>query len=299
MPLTLTRLDKSPPISIVLRNGQRGTIGRGQEVDLSCIDDPSLAEMHFAVQSDGDAGILMNLAPLAGPLWVNQQQVGQRAVLKHGDRIQAGECLFEVKLSGTKQVPAAKVETTEPLRVRRLLLESQTVRLQVVQGQAWLTEVLQTAGAKQNLFIAANFRAARIPLPAALKPDDDLFAIAPPEVRTGNSLHVWQVANSAAAIEQSQPLWKRDAAMLIVTECSLEELRESHRLHWAWFRAPSALGVQLTRGSVELAKALFKGIRAIVMPAADQSISLYVPVAQAAELHATLMTIRIPITRGT
>src|SRR5262245_31636436 len=105
MPLTLTHLDPSTTTRFVLRNGQRVTVGCGIDADFVCAGGQAIAEVHFAVQANGESGLLFRLADDTAPLRVNDQPVYHQMELKHGDRVQAGECLFAVTLTGAPPAP--------------------------------------------------------------------------------------------------------------------------------------------------------------------------------------------------
>jgi hypothetical protein len=200
MSLTLFRIGAGHAHErILLRLGQRVTVGRAHEADLWCRGDETLGEVHFAVELRATEGWVTLLAPQAGPLRLNGQAVIE-AALRDGDTIQAGQSQFRVTIDQPPPIavpalsllapalspiasalspmapPASPLaQVTAPLPVHRFSLESKAVELTIADGQKHLAQILAAIGRGKQLYVLVNFRAARQPLPVSIEPDDDLF----------------------------------------------------------------------------------------------------------------------------
>jgi len=282
---------------ILLRLGQRVTVGRAHEADLWCMGDETLGEVHFAVEARATEGWVTLLAPQAGPVRVNGEAVIE-AALHDGDTIQAGRSQFHVTIDQPPIVtpPSSPLApTSAPLPVRSFSLESKAVRLLVADGQKHLPQILAAIGQARRLYVLVNFRAARQPLPTSIEPDDDLYRGAPDEIRQDNSLHLIPCADAAEALRRVSPLAAKDAAMILVTDQTREQLLASHQLLWAWLRSPSSLNTQLTHGSPDVAEKLLAGIDAILAPQPkDAALAVFAASSRAPELHAALLSIQVP-----
>jgi hypothetical protein len=298
MNFTLFRVDAGHGHErILLRLGQRVTVGRAHEADLWCTGDETLGEVHFAVEARAAEGWVTLLAPQAGPLRVNGQAVLD-AALRDGDMIQAGQSQFRVTIDQPPPIaaPASSPMTpaTASLPVRSLSLESGAERLTIADGQQHLPQILAAIGQARRLYVLVNFRAARQPLPTSIEPDDDLFRQAPDEIRQDNSLHLLPCADTAEALRRIGPLAAKDAAMILVTDQTREQLLVSHQLLWTWLRSPSSLNTQLTHGSSELAEKLLAGIDAILAPQSkDGALAVFAAASRAPEMHAALLLIQV------
>jgi hypothetical protein len=91
--------------------GQQLRVGRTERADFSVPHDGFMSGVHFSLETDEAACYVEDLGSSNGTC-VNGQRVVGRAVLHHGDEIQAGKTRFQVLLQGDQplEAPAAASE---------------------------------------------------------------------------------------------------------------------------------------------------------------------------------------------
>jgi hypothetical protein len=135
-----------------------------------------------------------------------------------------------------------------------------------------LKDVFRIAAKCGTLYAAINeMRLSQRKVSGWTASGDDLFALAPSEIRLENSLRIGPVTVSEASIEDWLAVYLLDAAVLFVSNSSLADLHVHQKLGWAWYSRPSILRQQLTHGSETLAKTLLSVIELVIVSTGDSS----------------------------
>ena len=109
-------LARNQPVLIALGGAAQGTefpleetsvtIGRGPDVDIA-VDESSMSKQHAAVEFVDDGFRVRDMNSTNGT-FVNGSQV-QSCELKHGDRLELGECGFQLVIEKRKTAPKTYV----------------------------------------------------------------------------------------------------------------------------------------------------------------------------------------------
>ncbi|MDZ4851860.1 MAG: hypothetical protein SGI77_21435 [Pirellulaceae bacterium] len=91
---------------------------------------------------------------------------------------------------------------------------------------------------------------------------EDLFAMAPEEIRQENSLYLYEFGTQAKDRQIIVDGVNKDALTVLLTNDGVDTVIESQKLVWAWFSKPSILRHQLENGSKHLAEQLLAAVRA-------------------------------------
>lgn len=128
-------------------------------------------------------------------------------------------------------------------------------------------DLVRRLGTGMNVFLAANFKACGLPLPAGLDENDDAYAEAPAVVRNEHSLHVVAFDALPGGTESVEALRQQGGLMVLFTKLDRAALMEELKFYWAWFARPATLRMQFEEGSEFLAEKLFSGLHAVLIEA--------------------------------
>lgn len=244
-------------------------IGSSSQMDVSLEMDRSLLSEHFSISGSRD-GWEVRVSPGAR-LSLNGLPCS-RQWLKHGDLLQAGQSEFQVTLEGAitrplaETIPSQQVAKTEERHAefRREPMASGVTRFDIKQNQTSATEILQAVVGKQHAWAIVNQRRLKKELGLSIV-SEDLFARAPDEIRSTDSLFIAQFKLVESEISPILDASRAQAAIIAVAEASLEETLKAQSLVWAWYSRPSILSQQLSVGSKHLAEKLMSAINTVVL----------------------------------
>jgi hypothetical protein len=132
--------------------------------------------------------------------------------------------------------------------------------------QAW--DLIQRLGSGMSVFLAANFKACGLPLPAGLRETDDAYAEAPATIRNEHSLHVFEPRSITKGEELVQSLRQTGGLIVLFSQLDRAALLKELKLYLAWFARPATLRMQFENGSEFLAEKLLSGLHAVLIEAA-------------------------------
>ena len=267
-------LDSHP--SIVLRGREMATVGRSQRADYQ-IADPQLADIHFQLATDGSSCQVKNISSDGPPVLVNGIASPQMA-LRNGDIISAGNTSIRVALEESSK-PESSVPT---LGYTMADLGDGITRYSGELDEQSRQLLMDAWQGKHQLVVLANYQRAGKALPSDVNEDADLLKSAPDSIRSTDSIHLITPLDVADGktndqTDQYSQLWEQflelsshDAAILLITDKSTEELAQAMKMHVGWFSRPSTLQTFLTNGSSELRSNLIGPIQAAFLAVSHQ-----------------------------
>lgn len=140
-----------------------------------------------------------------------------------------------------------------------------TAGLAVATEETGLRPVIRWLAEDRKVTLFVNFQRAKAALPDWLSEQDDLYAVAPQEVREDNSLHVVGDRELDELWNLAESLKDRDACVWVFSSFPHDELLKGLKLYLAWYARPSLLKMQFEQGSKELAKGLLTGVDVVVL----------------------------------
>ncbi len=246
-------------------------VGRSSQADVCVESDTKLADVHFAIEGDGDGWHLR--ATRGAKVGVNSVPE-THCQLKHGDCILAGQTEFRVTIEGYQESSPA-LATSAPTREQPVIKTPATYRTSscnsgVIQTEVTLNDeplidVLEKICGPASLWVAINEQRLGGPVQGVEKQTEDLFAQAPEEIRETDSLIVASFPREAQVLANIQAAARADGAVLFVSTQSFPQILAEQKIVWAWYSRPSILKQQLSLGSKELAKKLLAAVDMAVL----------------------------------
>lgn len=88
--------------SLVVRNGEKLTIGRAENADVAVPQDGQMSSLHLSIECEDGKCVIHDLDSTNGT-WLNDEQVRKRIALSTGDVLRIGTTTFRVELQGARQ----------------------------------------------------------------------------------------------------------------------------------------------------------------------------------------------------
>lgn len=243
--------------TVRLRMNEKISVGSSSRSQFT-VDDSSFAPEHFFVSVRAD-GCWLNCSE--GQSVAVNGQIVSLVQLSDQDLISLGQTAFRVSIEGQlsteEEVILPKYTYSFFESAKGLLFAESSSSL------AQLTPLFEDLGQKRNSYVLANFKAAQLPCPSHLMAEEDLFFNAPAEIRNEYSLHCRQATSIETLLQIYEPLRAKDAAVVLFSELSREELLQKLKFYFAWFSKPSSLKFHLQEGTSDLTGKLLEPVHCV------------------------------------
>lgn len=300
----ILHIDSGPATGrkVLLRSGQRLTVGRSSLNDFAIEHDDQMSAKHFEVVTNSYSCCLVDLDSSNGT-HINGGPV-DHTELRDGDQVSAGATLFRVNIEGgndsedrqsNKSIATErKFAPVDPMQVNSLQtdrkqipadlwedisIETLSTDLVCCHGHSPMAVTAEQLAENIPLYLLVDFRKIGQWTPAALESPGLLFDWLPAEAASANSPVLFPAATAPGWRQTVDDAAGKDAVVLIFSSLSLEELVVHFRkqlrsgpqepaelLGICW---PSILAAQLTVGQSLVAQQIMAGIEYVLIEQPD------------------------------